>query len=76
MDVQVGMIVGLITPEVNKIPARIVQLDDEPMTMDFNHPLAGESLTFEIEVVAISSTPTQDSMGCPPGCEGSDGCEK
>jgi len=74
MDAQVGMIVGLITSEGNQVPARIVGLDDEQLTMDLNHPLAGESLTFEIEVVGISSTPTQESTGCHSGCECSGDC--
>jgi peptidylprolyl isomerase len=69
------MIVGLVTSEGNQVPARIVQLDDEQLTMDLNHPLAGESLTFEIEVVGISSTPTQESEGCAPGCDCSCGCD-
>jgi peptidylprolyl isomerase len=74
MEVQVGMIVGFITPEGNKVPARIVQMDDEQLTMDLNHPLAGESLTFEIEVVGINSAPTQESRSCPSGCECSGDC--
>ena len=61
MDVQVDMVVGFTTMEGDQVPARIVQLDDEQLTMDLNHPLAGETLTFEIEVVGISSTPTQKS---------------
>ena len=76
MDVEVGMIVGLVTPEGNRVPARVVRLDDEQLTMDLNHPLAGESLTFEIEVVGISSTPTQESMSCPSGCECSGDCDQ
>jgi peptidylprolyl isomerase len=76
MDVQVGMILGLITPQGNQVPARIVQLDDESLTMDLNHPLAGESLTFEIEVVGISDTPTQESRDCHSGCDCSCGCEE
>ncbi len=74
MDVQVGMIVGLVTPEGNQVPARVVQLDDEELTMDLNHPLAGESLTFEIEIVGISSTPTQEAGSCPSGCDCSGDC--
>jgi peptidylprolyl isomerase len=74
MDVQVGMVVGLMTPEGNQVPARVVSLDDERMIMDLNHPLAGESLTFEIEVVGISPTPTQESMSCPSGCDCSGDC--
>jgi peptidylprolyl isomerase len=76
MDLEVGMIVGLNTPEGNQVPARIVQLDDEQLTMDLNHPLAGESLTFEIEVVGISSTPTQESRNCHAGCECSGDCDE
>jgi len=74
MDIYLGMVVGFMTPDGQKVPARIVQLDDEQLTMDMNHPLAGESLTFEIEVVGISDTPTQKNEGCSSGCD-SGGCD-
>lgn len=76
MNPQVGMTIGLTTPEGHQVPARIVHLDDEKLTMDLNHPLAGESLTFEIEVVDISSTPTQTPMSCGSGCDCSSGCDQ
>jgi peptidylprolyl isomerase len=77
MDVKVGMIVGLVSPQGHQVPARVVQLDDEKLTMDLNHPLAGESLTFAIEVVGISHTPTQEVGSCSSGChECSGGCEE
>jgi peptidylprolyl isomerase len=77
MDIQVGMVVSLISPQGHQVPARVVQLDDEQVTMDLNHPLAGESLTFEIEVVGISSTPTQDFGSCSSGCDScSGGCQE
>lgn len=76
MNPQVGMTIGLTTPEGHQVPARIVHLDDEKLTMDLNHPLAGESLTFEIEVVGISSTPTQTPMSCGSGCDCSSGCDQ
>lgn len=31
----------------------IVDLSDEAVTLDANHPLAGQQLTFEIELVEI-----------------------
>ena len=31
----------------------VLEFDDETVMIDFNHPLAGEDLTFEIEVVSI-----------------------
>jgi len=74
LNPRVGMMVGLQTLE-GQIPAQIVHLDDEKMTLDMNHPLAGESLTFEIEVVGISDTPTQAPSGCGCGCDcSSDSC--
>ena len=69
MNPRVGMTVGLHSPEGQSIPARIVHLDDEKVTIDMNHPLAGESLTFEIEVKGISDTPTQAPSGCGCGCD-------
>ena len=72
---KVGMTVGLHTPEGRQVPARITHVDDDKLTLDLNHPLAGESLTFEIEVVGISNTPTQTPMGCGSGCDCSSGCE-
>jgi len=33
--------------------ARIIDVMDENVTLDFNHPLAGQDLTFEIEIVSF-----------------------
>jgi peptidylprolyl isomerase len=74
LDVQVGMIVGLVSQKGNRIPALIVEMNDEQLTLDLNHPLAGETLTFDIEVVGISSTPTQESASCSSGCDCSGDC--
>ena len=75
MNPRIGMTIGLHTPEGQQVPAQIVHIDDKKVTLDINHPLAGESLTFEIEVVGISDTPTQVPSGCGCGCDCStDGC--
>ena len=76
MNLQIGMTIGLTTPEGHQVPARIVHLNDDKLTMDLNHPLAGESLTFEIEVVGINTTPTQTPMACGSGCDCSSGCDQ
>ena len=75
MEPQVGMTIGLQTPDGRQVPVQITYLDDEKMSVDMNHPLAGEALTFEIEVVGISSTPTQVNAGCGrgSGCHCSEG---
>jgi peptidylprolyl isomerase len=72
MDPQVGQTVGLTTQDGQQIPARIIAVDEAGVTVDLNHPLAGQSLTFDIEVVGISKAPTQ-SAGCGCGCDCSSG---
>ena len=71
---KVGDSVAFSTPEGQQIPARLVKMDDENLTFDMNHPLAGETLTFDVEVVGISATPTQEAQGCGSGCDCSSGC--
>ena len=70
---EVGQTMALTSPEGQHIPARVVAVDDEKVTFDLNHPLAGQSLTFNIEVVGISETPTQQPAGCGGDC--SSGCD-
>lgn len=67
---EIGMMLALQSPEGRQMPARITHLDDENLSLDLNHPLAGESLTFEIEVVGISDSPNaQPHAGCGSGCD-------
>ena len=70
---EIGQTLALTSPEGHNIPACIVAMDDDTVTFDLNHPLAGQSLTFEVKVVGISDTPTQQPVGCGGDC--SSGCE-
>jgi len=70
---QVGQVLALRNPQGGQIPATVKHADDEKITVDLNHPLAGETLTFDIEVVEINDEPSQPS--CSPSacsCCGSD----
>jgi peptidylprolyl isomerase len=68
MNPETGQVVALTSPEGQQVPAQIIEVNDEKVVVDLNHPLAGETLTFDIEVVGISSKPTQDHPGCGGGC--------
>ncbi len=37
--------------EVRQTPMKVVKLTDKEVTMDYNHPLAGKDLTFEVKVI-------------------------
>ncbi len=82
---EVGMMLLLRDPQGHQLPARIVKVEKEMVTLDLNHPLAGKDLTFELKVVGINeaSDPSGDSdcacgeekeeSGCCGGC--GDDCE-
>jgi len=53
VEPQVGMHFELRTQDGRPIPAQVVAVGQESVTLDANHPLAGQDLTFEIEVVKI-----------------------
>jgi FKBP-type peptidyl-prolyl cis-trans isomerase 2 len=37
----------------NGVPATVVEVSEEVVKIDANHPLAGRSLTFEVELVSV-----------------------
>lgn len=48
-----GWIVELASPEGEKLAATVAKVGSESAILDFNHPMAGKDLTFEIELVEI-----------------------
>lgn len=53
LEVEVGTPLQLQQPDGRAVPVTVAQLDDEQVTLDANHPLAGQPLTFELTLVAI-----------------------
>lgn len=52
IEPEVGLMVQLVSDE-GELEVGITAVTDEAVTLDANHPLAGQDLTFEIEVVKI-----------------------
>ena len=47
-----GAVLGLQDPAGGVYPIRVHQIKDKKVVLDFNHPLAGKSLRFDVRVVA------------------------
>lgn len=48
-----GAMVQLLGPNGEQLAATVTKIDGDDITLDFNHPLAGKALTFEIELVEV-----------------------
>ena len=53
MDLEEGMVVSFADVGKNELPGVIAQIGEEQVQVDFNHPLAGRTLTFKAQIVAI-----------------------
>jgi peptidylprolyl isomerase len=52
-DFSTGSVVPLEGPGGQKAVGKIASDDESTVTIDMNHPLAGETLTFEVSVLAV-----------------------
>ncbi|MFO6425354.1 FKBP-type peptidyl-prolyl cis-trans isomerase [Motilimonas sp. KMU-193] len=50
---EVGAIIAFTQPDGTELPGIIREVTGESVTVDFNHPLAGQALTFDVEVISI-----------------------
>jgi peptidylprolyl isomerase len=55
MEVEVGKQVQVQEKDGSPRVATIARVDDDSVTLDVNHPLAGKDLTFDIELVEIDA---------------------
>ncbi len=54
LDLEPGRQLQASGPEGENVVLTVVEFNDDFVTVDLNHPLAGENLTFELEMVAIA----------------------
>lgn len=52
-DIQPGMYLDIENNQKETFRGKILEIDDKNITMDFNHPLAGKTLTYQIEIVDV-----------------------
>jgi len=54
--VKEGMVLGVHHPQAPQpIPARVIEVGEKTVKLDMNHPLAGKTLKFDIELMEVSA---------------------
>ncbi|MDF5597877.1 FKBP-type peptidyl-prolyl cis-trans isomerase [Vibrio parahaemolyticus] len=52
-EVEVGTIMAFSGPDGMEIPGIITEIAGDSVAVDFNHPLAGQDVTFEVEILSV-----------------------
>ncbi len=79
-----GNVVPLMDSDGNRLQAQVVSVTDTHVTVDLNHPLAGETLHFKGKVLEVREASDEElaalfnTGGCGSGCgcaDGGGGCD-
>ncbi len=55
MELAEGLVVSFADASKSELPGVIKGFDDQQVIVDFNHPLAGETLTFKAKILEIEA---------------------
>lgn len=54
MELEPGMIISFAMPDDEEYPGTIKEVGSEQVMVDFNHPLAGHEILFDVEILEVS----------------------
>jgi FKBP-type peptidyl-prolyl cis-trans isomerase SlpA len=55
MDLVEGLMISFADANKSELPGVVKSIDDEDVIIDFNHPLAGETLKFVVEIQSVEA---------------------
>lgn len=53
MELEPGLVVSFADAGNGELPGVISEFDEKMVSVDFNHPLAGKHLKFEVKIIAV-----------------------
>ena len=59
MALSEGLVVSFADANQGQLPGVIQTIGEDEVMVDFNHPLAGKTLTFKVEIVAVDNSMTE-----------------
>jgi FKBP-type peptidyl-prolyl cis-trans isomerase SlyD len=71
VELEVGMQFFAQGPKGEPVPVWVAAVDDKTVEIDFNHPLAGQTLHFEVKVISVRDASKEElEHGHPHGPDG------
>ena len=59
MNLEPGVVVSFADKSKAELPGVIQSVTDDQVIVDFNHPLAGKDLTFQVEIINVVDADSQ-----------------
>ena len=59
MRLEPGQIVGFSGPDGEELAGAVLEVHDQQVKVDFNHPLAGREIVFESLIVEVTNPPSE-----------------
>jgi FKBP-type peptidyl-prolyl cis-trans isomerase SlpA len=53
ISLEPGLIIGFTDTGGEEIPGTVLSITDAAVEVDFNHPLAGHAITFDVEIIDV-----------------------
>ncbi|MDH3947484.1 MAG: FKBP-type peptidyl-prolyl cis-trans isomerase [Gammaproteobacteria bacterium] len=53
IQLEAGLIIGFTTPSGEEVPGAIQEIKEDEVVVDFNHPLAGHEIIFDVEILEV-----------------------
>jgi FKBP-type peptidyl-prolyl cis-trans isomerase SlyD len=60
-SLKVGAVLQGQNPDGQVIIARVVEIKEDTVLLDYNHPLAGKTLFFDVKILDVQDAPKPDS---------------
>ncbi|WP_250656781.1 FKBP-type peptidyl-prolyl cis-trans isomerase [Alkalimarinus coralli] len=55
MELAEGLVVSFADANKSELPGVVAELSDTDVVIDFNHPLAGKTLHFEVQILSVTA---------------------
>ena len=53
LELEPGVIIEFGLPSGEPVPGTVIEIRDDEVVVDFNHPLAGHEITFDVEILDV-----------------------
>lgn len=53
ITIEKGLVLSFADAQNTELPGVVSEFDEENVTVDFNHPLAGKEILFEVEIITV-----------------------